>query len=125
MLLDTCALLWLSQGGGNLSEDTLERIEHAPLAYVSAITGFEVALKWKSGKLKLPAQPDDWLDIIIEHHNLDVLPLTFQICRRAALLPPFHGDPCDRFIIATAKELNLSVVTADSIFVHYGVDVIS
>ena len=125
MLLDTCGLLWLAQGGGNLSAKALEKIDRSPVVFISAITGFEVALKWKSGKLRLPAQPEDWFTIVVEHHNLDVLPLTLSICRKAAVLPPYHKDPCDRFIIATAMEENMVIVTGDVNFAQYGVEVVS
>jgi len=42
-MLDTCALLWLAQGGGELSEAALQGIEAAPVVYVSAISGFEAS----------------------------------------------------------------------------------
>jgi PIN domain nuclease of toxin-antitoxin system len=34
-------------------------------------------------------------------------------------------DPCDRFIIATAKLRRLTVVTADPVFRSYGIEVLS
>jgi PIN domain nuclease of toxin-antitoxin system len=58
-MLDTCALLWLAQGGGELSEAALQRIEAAPVVYVSAISGFEIGIKVQKGKLELPARPVD------------------------------------------------------------------
>ena len=45
MILDTCALLWVAQGGGALSAAALQRIDTAPVVYVSAISGFEVGTK--------------------------------------------------------------------------------
>lgn len=62
MILDTCALLWLSQGGGPLSTTALQSIDAAPLVYVSAISGFEVGIKAQKGKLELPARAVDWFD---------------------------------------------------------------
>jgi PIN domain nuclease of toxin-antitoxin system len=50
--------------------------------------------------------------------------LTIDICLRASELPPIHGDPCDRFIIATALQQNAFVVTADKRFHQYGVEVL-
>lgn len=43
----------------------------------------------------------------------------------AAQLPPIHDDPCARFIIAVARQLNLRVVTCDAGFREYGVQVVS
>jgi PIN domain nuclease of toxin-antitoxin system len=58
-----------------------------------------------------------------EHHGLTLLPLDLNICIAAAQLPPIHDDPCDRFILATAKEYDLPVVTREQ-YGHYGVPVI-
>lgn len=122
MLLDTCALLWLAQGGGKLSPDVLKRLAEAPFVYVSAISGFEVGIKHKKGKLHLPVSPSDWFDVIVRHHDLQVLPLDLDICIRSTQLPPVHNDPCDRMIIATAQIHELVIVTADEIFKAYEID---
>lgn len=124
MLLDTCALLWLAQGGERLSEDTRLRLNREPVVYVSAISGFEIGVKLRKGKLELPAPPLEWFEKIVEHHGLNVIPLDLPICIRATELEPIHADPCDRLILATAKLRNLAVVTADPVFSRYGVEVL-
>ncbi len=124
MLLDTCALLWLSQGGGQLSAGVLQKLAEAPFVYVSAISGFEIGIKYKKRKLELPAPPSDWFNVIVKHHDLQVLPLNLEICIRSTELPPIHQDPCDRMIIASAQILRLAVVTADSIFEAYEVETV-
>ena len=122
MLLDTCALLWLAQGGGELSLNALQKIAEAPFVYVSAISGFEIGIKFRKGKLELPAPPSDWFNIIVLHHDLQVLPLDLTTCILSTQLPPVHNDPCDRMIIATAQTHQLRVVTAHSLFKSYGVE---
>ena len=124
MILDTCALLWLAAGERKLSGATLKAIGEAPAVHVSAISGFEIAVKTGRGKLKLPLPPGEWFEKIVEHHGLSVLPLEINVCIAAAELPPIHDDPCDRFIIATAKLNDFSVVTKDERFEHYGVTVL-
>ena len=54
-----------------------------------------------------------------------MFPLTLDVCIAAAELPSLHDDPCDRFIIATAKLNDWTVVTADERFEKYGVTVVS
>ncbi|HEX4341792.1 MAG TPA: type II toxin-antitoxin system VapC family toxin [Verrucomicrobiae bacterium] len=125
MILDTCALLWLANGEKKLSRTTLKEINEAPAIYVSAISGFEVALKTARVKLKLPHSPIEWFEKIVEHHGLTVLPLNLDVCIKAVELPPIHDDPCDRFIIATAKLNDLPVITTDRQFEKYGVTVLS
>ena len=125
MLLDTCALLWLAEGSEHLSPEARERIESAPVIYVSAISAFEIGLKCKSGKLRLPLPAAEWFQSVAEHHSLAVLPLDWNICIAATDLPPIHKDPCDRFIIATAKAHRLPVVTADPVFHSYGIEAVA
>ncbi len=48
-----------------------------------------------------------------------------ESCVAAAELPRIPDDPCDRFIIATAKLKHFPVVTTDDRFAVYGIEVIS
>lgn len=125
MILDTCALLCLAAGSKRVSRATLKEINRATVVYVSAISGFEVAIKQRRGKLKLPLPPGEWFQKVVEHHGLTVIALDLEACIEAAELPPIHDDPCDRFIIAAAKLLDLPVVTADERLEKYGVQVLS
>lgn len=124
MILDTCALLWLAGGDKKLSRSAAKRINESPAVYVSAISGFEIGLKVRKKKLKLPLAPKEWFERVVEHHNLTVFPLTLEICVAATELPPIHEDPCDRFIIATARLNDLTVVTGDETFEKYGLTII-
>ncbi len=79
MLLDTCALLWLSHQQENLSSTVLKKIDAAPVVYISSITGLEIGLKYKSGKLALPVPPRMWFEAILEHHNIFVIEIDLEI----------------------------------------------
>jgi PIN domain nuclease of toxin-antitoxin system len=125
LLLDTCALLWLASGDKRLSAEARERVGSATIAYVSALSGFEIALKWRRRKLTLPASPEEWFSAALEHHALTAVPLVNEDAIRAPLLPDVHRDPCDRFIIACALRLGVPIVTVDPRFSAYGVSVIS
>jgi PIN domain nuclease of toxin-antitoxin system len=125
MILDTCALLWLASGSKKLSRATLKEINAAPAVYVSAISGFEISLKTRDGKLELSHPVQEWFEQVTEHHELTILPLGLGVCIAAAQLPPIHDDPFDRFIIAAAKLNDWPVVTADGRFEEYGVTVLN
>lgn len=124
MLLDTCGLLWLAHEQERLSEETLRKIDESPVVYVSAITSFEIGLKYKSSKLVLPVPPKDWFERILKHHDISIIDIDSEICFKATELPDIHKDPCDRFIIATALIRKLPIVTADHRFHEYGVTVL-
>ncbi len=124
MILDTCALLWLVEGT-TLSSAALVKIDTSPVVYVSTITAFEIALKYRRGKLLLPAEPEDWFKRVLAHHNLEMIDISLEIALESTALPQIHKDPADRFIIATALLYKLPVVTKDNLFSEYGVKVIN
>ncbi len=124
MLLDTCALLWLVSGGGQLSQYAMELIDSSPIVCISAISGFEISLKYRQSKLELPVSPDEWFRIVLAHHDISVIPLSLDICITANQLPLIHKDPCGRFIIATALINDMPVITADPKFAEYGIKVV-
>jgi len=95
------------------------------VVYVSAISGFEVGVKHRKGKLSLPAQPLEWFEAVVDHHGLEVLPVDLPTCIRSAELPAVHADPVDRIIVATAERQSLPVVSTDAIFTRYGVEVVT
>lgn len=123
MLLDTCALLWLAHEQEKIDQGVLEWISESPIVYISAISAFEIGLKYKAGKLYLPVPPKSWFQEIVNHHDLEVIDIDRDICIKATELPDIHKDPCDRFIIATALIKQLPVITADRRFHDYGVQV--
>ncbi len=120
ILLDTCALLWLVADQTRLSEAACTELDrHRERVFVSAISAFEVAIKHRKGKLRLPMSPDDWYQTAVRFHRLSELPVTGEIAARSALLPPLHSDPCDRMIIATAQINDLAILTPDSLIQAY------
>ncbi len=124
MILDTCALLWLAGGDHErISATTLDLIDNAPTLSIVAITGFEIGIKYRSGKLSLPVAPQEWLESVLDFHHIEVVGLNLKICTYATELPPIHKDPCDRLIIAASLIKNMPVVTADKHFAEYGVSV--
>ena len=80
ILLDTCALLWLVNSGGKLTQTALEEIDRAPEVYISAISGFEISLKYHKGKLGLPLKPRECFKMAVEHHKLSVISLDVETC---------------------------------------------
>ena len=124
LMLDTCAILRLATGLGELSERALGAIADASAVFVSPISLWEIALKTRNGNLVLPNDPSEFFNDVVENYGLTVAPLSLEVMARSVALPPVHKDPADRFIIATALENNLTVVTTDRRFEEYGVGVV-
>jgi PIN domain nuclease of toxin-antitoxin system len=125
MILDTCALLFLASGDRRLSADARAKLKSAPARWYCAISAFELALKLRDGKLTLPLPAPVWVTELAARYALTEVPLDTALCAAAAVLPPHHRDPCDRFIIAAALRLGVPVVTVDPRFEVYGVPVVS
>ena len=124
VVLDTCGLIWLANGGGDLSRDALEAIRRADIVYVCAISAWEIGCKAALGKLKLQMDAAQWYQMVLDVHDLVEIPMEGSIAMSSAFLPRHHRDPADRIIIATAIAKKLPVVTHDSRFAEYGVAVI-
>ena len=120
-LLDTCALIWLGMGGGDLSADAKRRIGVASSLHYSSISAWEVDRLQKEGKVAIPCDPAEFLADLADMYGLSAIPPDDDIMLRAALLPDFHRDPADRIIIATALANGMAIVTADGKFPQYGV----
>ena len=99
-----------------LSERAKQAIEEATAVYVSSISAFEIAYASSRDRLELPCDSERWYYEVLDEHNLTEILVSGKIAIASTQLPAIHKDPCDRFIIATAKLESLPVVTADRMF---------
>ncbi len=120
-LLDTCAMIWLGMGGGDLSVNARRRISVASALQYSPISIWEIARLMKEDKVFIPNDAAGFVADLKEQYGLAAIPLADDIMIRAAQLPDFHKDPADRIIIATSLAHDLTVVTGDSKFSQYGI----
>lgn len=74
---------------------------------------------------RLEPQPADWFAVVLEAHDMTVLPFHLEVCIRSTEVPSMPADPYNRMIIAAAQVHHLPVVTTDTIFLQYGIAVIS
>ncbi len=124
IILDTCGLIWLANGGGDLSKSTLTIIQETDIVYVSAATAIEIGCKVALKKLELSMEAAEWYSEALDVYDLVEIPITGEIGLFSASLPLIHKDPADRLIIATAKLRMLRIVTHDSRFEQYGMTVL-
>ena len=124
LLIDTCALLWLASSPERITADVRRQIAESETRYVSSMTFWEIIFKHQIGKLKLGLDPVVWLERVEKKFALTVVGVSHKMMVNAALLPLHHRDPADRFIIATALNMKLPVVTNDDNFLKYGVSTI-
>ena len=125
MILDTCALIWLASGDSRLSDSAREQIASSPDVAVSAITAFEIGVKYAKCKLSLPCRPAAWFETALRLHGLSICNIYHHVSLRACELPLIHADPCDRLIVSTSQLLDRPIVTTDSRIAQYEVDTIN
>lgn len=118
LLLDTHAFLWWLIDAPRLADTARAAIANASNdIFVSAITGWEIAVKRAKGAMTAP----DNLSAIVEEKGFVHLPLTFHHAEQAGKLPMLHRDPFDRFLIAQAQTEGLILVTRDTHIARYGI----
>lgn len=92
--------------------------------YVSFVTAWEISIKYGVGKLELPAAPEIFVPDRIRRADFLHLPIKLDHIATVHQLPPIHKDPFDRLLISQAKAENLHILTADSIFAEYQIDIL-
>ena len=122
LLLDTHALLWWVDGGGNLSAAQKRAIGRSGnQVFVSVASAWEMAIKASLGKLRLASPVGDYIARHLQANRFQLLDVTLVHAARVEALPYHHRDPFDRLLIAQAKEENLAIISKDRLFARYGV----
>jgi PIN domain nuclease of toxin-antitoxin system len=87
---------------------------------LSLITSWELGLLEKSGRAPMTRPPQAIFQLFLDMPGVILEDLTANILIESSLLPGTpHGDPADRIIIATARALDLTVVTRDRHILDY------
>ena len=92
---------------------TIEMRSREGLA-VSAISCWEVAKLVERGRLQLPMDLHDWLDLALDPSGVSLIPLSPGIAAASTRLPGvFHRDPADQIIVATSRLHDFPLATCD------------
>lgn len=117
-LLDTHAFLWWLSDDARLPEGARALIrapENAP--FVSAVTGWEIAIKKALHKCEVP---DDVVSLIDEE-GFQEMPTDSAHGQLAGQLPAIYRDPFDRVLVAQCQEQGLTLLTQDETIPRYDV----
>lgn len=111
LLLDTHIWLWSQIEPGKLGSRVQRELqEPGNEKWLSPISVWEAAVLHRKGRLIISGDVPSWFKLSLR--GLLEAPLTYEIALLADQLP-LHSDPADRFLAATAKVLDLTLVTAD------------
>lgn len=124
LLLDTHAFIWFAQNSAKLSAAGRGAILAATnKVHVSPATAYEIALKANLGKLEFRLDAASVAEVVNEF-AFAPLPITLEHAERAGRLDFGHRDPFDRLIAAQCLSEGLPLITADSMFRRFGVEIL-
>jgi PIN domain nuclease of toxin-antitoxin system len=121
LLLDTHVFLWLQTEPQRLSRRLELLRDRRTELILSAASSWEIAIKYRLGKLPLPASPETYVPARIRAIGALGLAVEHAHALRVAALPALHRDPFDRLLVAQALELGLTILTADPAVTQYQV----
>lgn len=123
ILLDTSVLVWWVSDLEHLSQRARRMIAREKKnngIRVSSISIWEICLLVKKRRLQLSMDVGAWIETIEQLPFLQFVPVDTRIAQLSVDLPePFHADPADRMIVATARILGAALVTSDRKMLHY------
>jgi PIN domain nuclease of toxin-antitoxin system len=120
LLLDTCTFLWLIKGSKKLSPEAIETFSDPKNeVYLSAVSVWEINVKYRLGKLPLPLSPDKFIPRERKRHMVARLDLSENDTSHLCKLPSPHKDPFDRMLVCQAIEHSLTILTPDPLITQY------
>ena len=126
VLIDTCVFLWMRMAPDRLAPDVREVLaDRANDVLYSAVSSWEIAIKYAVGRLRLPEPPSDFVTDRIASSGLTPISVEHSHALRVASLPMHHRDPFDRLLIAQAMDMQVPIVTDDHGFDPYAIEVIA
>lgn len=82
-------------------------------AWLSPISVWETLILVERGRLALQPDADTWIRTCLAQSPVTEAPLTREVALESRRIQPAHEDPADRFLAATARVYDLTLVTAD------------
>jgi PIN domain nuclease of toxin-antitoxin system len=120
LLLDTHTLIWWAHEVPIARDAALAIRSVENRVVVSAASIWEAEIKIRIGKLELEG------DLAAEsvEHGFEPMAITVDHAVAAGRLPPHHGDPFDRMLVAQAQLEGMTIVSRDPVFDRYSVAVL-
>lgn len=123
IVVDTHVLVWWVSGNARLSTAAIQAIESGLRddgVVASSISAWEIAMLVAKGRLELSIDISRWLELATEIEGFRFVPIDNSLAVQSVMLPgEFHADPADRMIVALARQLGASLVTADAKIASY------
>lgn len=121
LLLDTHIWLWSALEPHRLTR-RVERALADPAneLWLSPVSVGELIVLLRKGRITLPNELATWVTKTMQDLELSEAPLTVEVALAVSSITFPHGDPADHFLAATAKVLDLTLITADEKLIAAG-----
>ncbi len=125
LLLDTHVLLWWFFDDPRLSEMARSHIKAAANdLFVSSASAWEISTKYRLGKLPEAAGAVERLQAIVQESRMEPLPITLPHALLAGRFSVPHRDPFDRMLAAQSQLEGLPLVTSDTTFTQFDIELL-
>jgi PIN domain nuclease of toxin-antitoxin system len=122
LLLDTATFLWVISDAPELSGRARELVvDPENDVYLSAVSAWEIAVKYALGRLPLPDSPERFVPEQRKQQGIEELPLDEESALQLTRLPMLHKDPFDRMLVCQAITQALLILTPDELISQYPV----
>jgi PIN domain nuclease of toxin-antitoxin system len=114
LLLDTHIFLWSLLDPSKLGNQVAAELENpSNELWLSPITTWELIILVEKGRVILASDPTSWIRKVLIEIPFKEAHLNHEVAILSRLIDLPHQDPVDRFLAATAKVYDLTLVTAD------------
>ncbi|HUX68448.1 MAG TPA: type II toxin-antitoxin system VapC family toxin [Terriglobales bacterium] len=115
LLLDTHVWLWSVLEPARLAPKAGKALlDPGSELWLSPISIWELSLLIEKRRFRTDRSPAEWVAEAHSHVAWRDAPLTAEVAIECSRLRLPHGDPADRFLVATARTYALTLVTADA-----------
>jgi len=114
-LLDTHVWVWSLLEPDRLPRRVVQALEKpGNELWLSPISVWELVMLVERGRIVLDGDVGAWVDEALQRAPLKEAPLTLEVALETHRVRLEHRDPADRFLVATARVFDLTLVTADA-----------
>jgi len=114
LLLDTHIWIWYYTAPEKLTSEVARELANpANDRFLSPVSIWETIILLEKRRVNLRQDFGEWFKQSVADLELNEAPLHWEVAHELRFTLLSHRDPADRFLVATAKVYDLTLVTAD------------
>ena len=114
LLLDTHIWIWSYLEPHRISSEVIRELTNPGNdRFLSAVSVWEAIVLLEKKRIQFRRDFGEWFRESKEELNLNEVPVSWEVAHELRFTMLGYRDPADRFLVATAKAYDLTLVTAD------------